>query len=139
MYINENKIKMGEPDECTTLYMILSETRSLPRREYQFWFQLHSPSPPLRAYSLLIRRPLGFHILCFENKSRSNRFFHPSEICMILCFLFLFPSAARPLTHSTVRYASHEQVNVVKRTYIIYYCYVTLSWVRTYIIISFLC
>lgn len=115
MHINENKIKMGEPDGCTTLYMILSETRSLPRREYQFRFQLHSPFRPLRAYSLLIRRPLGFHILCFENKSRSNRFFHPSEIYMISCFRFLFQSAARPLTQSTVRYASHEQVNIVKR------------------------
>lgn len=70
----------------------------------------------LFAYSLLI--PLNFHILSFENKSRSNRFFHPSEILSHVSVSA--QSAAHSLArYSTVRYASHEQVNVAKRIYYI--------------------
>lgn len=122
---------MGEPDGCTTLYTILSEIRSLPRREYQFRFQPHSPScGPLRACSLWIRRPLDVHVLCLENKSRSNRFFHPSEICNFVFSVFVSAqSAAHPLTHSTVRYASHEQANTLWNVYyiILLLCYIKLG------------
>lgn len=91
----------------------------------------HRLSRSLFAYSLLI--PLNFHILSFENKSRSNRFFHPSEI---LSHVFVSAqSAAHSLAqYSTVRYASHEQVNVAKR---IYYIIIVMLHRAGYIFYSF--
>jgi len=51
---------------------------------------IHSLCRSPHAYSLqLIRRLLNLDFLCFGNKSRSNRFFRPSEILFsFFCFCF---------------------------------------------------